>query len=290
MGRPRPDTVSPKLQRIAKLAGQTPRTVFTTLAHHIDVDFLREAYRRTRKDGAVGVDGQTAEEFEANLQENLESLLGRLKSGLYRAPPVRRVHIPKGDGSKTRPIGIPTLEDKVLQRAVTMVLEAVYEQDFWDCSYGFRPKRSAHQALQALWHGIMKMRGGWVLDADIEGFRGKPASYSWELIEMPTAPLVRLAVQVFDRPLNPFLFESFLNVGEDDQLAVLNQLAGQDKLFMAFYGGDLGYRYAKVISHDEQQWQQLDEIVIWAFDYWNDLPSDLRDFDGAKAEFISKYI
>ena len=100
---------------------------FNTLAHHIDIEWLREAYRRTRKDGAVGVDGQTAEEYAVNLEENLRSLLDRAKSGdHYRAPPVRRVHIPKGDGSKTRPIGIPTFEDKVLQRAVAMVLEAVY--------------------------------------------------------------------------------------------------------------------------------------------------------------------
>jgi group II intron reverse transcriptase/maturase len=142
----------------------------TTLAHHIDVEFLREAYRRTRKDGAPGVDRQTAVEYAAELESNLRSLLDRFKSGAYRAPPVKRVHIPKGDGSKTRPIGIPTFEDKVLQRAVSMVLEAVYEQEFHDCSYGFRPGRSAHQALQALWEALTKMRGGWVLELDIQGF------------------------------------------------------------------------------------------------------------------------
>jgi group II intron reverse transcriptase/maturase len=144
--------------------------VFTTLAHHIDMDFLGEAYRRTRKDGAAGVDGQTAADYAGKLEENLRSLLERFKSGRYEAPPVRRVHIPKGDGTKTRPIGIPTFEDKVLQRAVTMVLEAVYEQDFLDCSYGFRPNRSAHEALQTLWEGTMEMHGGWVLEMDIQGF------------------------------------------------------------------------------------------------------------------------
>lgn len=143
--------------------------VFTTLAHHIDVDFLREAYRRTRKDGAVGVDHQTAAEYAEALEENLRSLHGRFQSGGYFAPPVRRVHIPKPDGT-TRPIAIPTFEDKVLQRAVAMVLEAVYEQDFLDCSYGFRPGRSAHGALDALWHGLMKMNGGWVLEVDIQKF------------------------------------------------------------------------------------------------------------------------
>jgi group II intron reverse transcriptase/maturase len=136
----------------------------------MDEDLLREAYRRTRKDAAAGVDGQTAAEYAANLGENLRSLLGRAKSGTYRAPPVRRVHIPKGDGSKTRPIGIPTFEDKVLQRAVVMLLEPIYEQDFVNWSYGFRPGRSAHQALAVVWKGLMQMRGGWVLEVDISSF------------------------------------------------------------------------------------------------------------------------
>lgn len=170
MGTSKPTNVSTKLQRIAELAGQSPEMAFTSLAYHIDIEFLKEAYRCTRKNGAAGVDGVTASEYERNLEGNLQDLLDRFKSGRYFAPPVRRVHIPKGDGTKTRPIGIPTLEDKVLQRAVTMVLQAVYEQDFLDCSYGFRPGRSAHQALEALWHGLMKMGGGWVLDVDIKSF------------------------------------------------------------------------------------------------------------------------
>jgi RNA-directed DNA polymerase len=165
-----PETVSTKLQRIAELARRAPGMALTTLAHNIDIEFLREAHRRTRKDGAAGVDGQTAADYAGNLEGNLAVLLEGFKSGRYRAPPVRRVHIPKGDGTKTRPIGIPTFEDKVLQRAVAMVLEAVYEQDFLDCSYGFRPGRSAHQALQALWEGMMEMGGGWVVEVDIQGF------------------------------------------------------------------------------------------------------------------------
>ena len=164
-----PLDISTKLQQIAKLARREPRAL-TALAHHIDIEFLREAYRRTRKDGAPGVDGETAASYAEKLDENLRSLLDRFKSGTYRAPPVRRVHIPKGDGSKTRPIGIPTFEDKILQRAVMMVLEAIYEQEFHDSSYGFRPARSAHDALQALWDGLMEMRGGWVLELDIESF------------------------------------------------------------------------------------------------------------------------
>jgi len=152
------------------LARRAEGRAFTSLAHSIDIDWLREAYRRTRKDGAVGVDGQTAEVYAANLAGNLQSLLDRAKSGTYQAPPVRRVHLPKGDGSTTRPIGIPGFEDKVLQRAVAMVFEAVYETEFLEGSYGFRPGRSAHQALESLWTQTMRLQGGWVIDADIKGF------------------------------------------------------------------------------------------------------------------------
>jgi RNA-directed DNA polymerase len=141
--------ISTKIERIAKLARQSPTMVLTTLAHHIDEEWLHEAYRRTRKDGAKGIDGQSGQEYAMGLKQWLQSLLERAKTGRYRAPPVRRVRIPKGPG-ETRPLGIPTFEDKVLQRAVAMVLEAIYEQDFLDCSYGFRPGRSAHQALDAL--------------------------------------------------------------------------------------------------------------------------------------------
>lgn len=165
-----PTSVSTKQQRIATLAKQMPEKTMRSLSHHIDLEWMREAYRRTRKDGAVGVDGQGAAEFSEELEMNLQSLLDRLKSGRYRAPAVRRVHIPKGDGKKTRPIGIPTFEDKVLQRAVAMALEPVYEQDFLDFSYGFRPERSAHQALKALRDAIWEMGGGWVLDVDISNF------------------------------------------------------------------------------------------------------------------------
>ncbi|TMA33900.1 MAG: group II intron reverse transcriptase/maturase [Deltaproteobacteria bacterium] len=167
-----PEIISTKLQRVAKLAREMPHAALRSLAHHIDLDFLFEAYRWTRKDGATGVDGQTAQEYAEHLEENLRDLLSRAKSGTYCAPPVRRVHIPKGDGRKTRPIGIPTFEDKVLQRAVAMVLDAVYEQNFRDCSYGFRPGRSAHQALQTLWERLMAVGGGWVLELDIEDFFG----------------------------------------------------------------------------------------------------------------------
>ena len=163
-------TVSTKQQRIAELAKQDPTMGLTSLAHHMDLGWLYIAYQRTRPDGAVGVDGQTIDDFNKNLRGNLEALLEAAKSGTYQAPPVRRVHIPKGTGNETRPIGIPTFADKVLQRAVAMLLEPIYEQDFHDCSYGFRPKRSAHQALESLWQQTMKMGGGWILEVDIRKF------------------------------------------------------------------------------------------------------------------------
>jgi RNA-directed DNA polymerase len=165
----RSQTVSTKSQRIAELAKRHPTMRLTTLAHHMDMDWLRAAYDRTRKDGASGIDGQTAEEFAADLDGNLLVLLNQAKSGTYRAPPVRRVYIPKGNGEQ-RPLGIPTFADKVLQRAAAMVLEAVYEQDFSDCSYGFRPGRSPHQALDVLWRQTMNMKECWIVELDIRKF------------------------------------------------------------------------------------------------------------------------
>mgnify|MGYP005857999659 CR=1 FL=1 len=134
------ETVSTKQRRIAELANQSPEMAFTSLAYLMDIDWLLEAYRRTRKDGAAGVDGVTSAQYEQDLEGNLQRLLDRAKSGSYRAPPVRRVYIPKGTSAKeVRPIGIPTLEDKVLQRAVVMLLEPIYEHDFLYCSRAFAP-------------------------------------------------------------------------------------------------------------------------------------------------------
>ena len=166
---PRFGEVSTKQQRIAKLARQHPEQALTNLHHYIDENWLRVAFEWTRKDGAAGIDGQTAEEYERDLAGNLQRLLGEIKSGRYVAPAVKRVHIPK-EKDKTRPIGIPTFEDKVAQRAILMVLEPVFEVDFLDFSFGFRPGRSAHQALRKLRSSIMDRGGRWVLDADIKGY------------------------------------------------------------------------------------------------------------------------
>jgi group II intron reverse transcriptase/maturase len=158
-----------KQQRLAELARESPQKAFMSLNHYLDVEWLREAYRRTRKDSAPGVDGETAAQFARDLDERLQDLLERAKSGRYVAPPVKRAHIPKGPGA-TRPIGLPTFENKVLERAVAMVLEPIYEQDFLACSYGFRPGRSCHQALEGLWQAIAALGGCWLIDADISKF------------------------------------------------------------------------------------------------------------------------
>jgi group II intron reverse transcriptase/maturase len=164
-------SVYTKQQRIAELAKRLPEVSFTSLAYHIDHEWLKEAYHQTRKDAAVGVDGVTAHEYEEQLEDNLQLLLERFKSGAYRAQPVRRVYIPKSTSVKEqRPLGIPVLEDKILERAVKMVAEPLYEQDFLYCSYGFRPGRSVHKALDMLWKEAMGMRGCWVLEVDIRRF------------------------------------------------------------------------------------------------------------------------
>jgi RNA-directed DNA polymerase len=156
------------LHRIGERARQRPKEKWTNLLSHIRVPFLRVAYQRLRKNGATGVDAVSWDEYGERLDERLLDLENRIHRGSYHPQPVRRVHIPKGDG-RTRPLGIPTLEDKIVQQAVQMVLEPIYEAEFIGISYGFRPGRSQHDALDALAVAIEK-RVRWVLDADIEAF------------------------------------------------------------------------------------------------------------------------
>ncbi|MGD0663222.1 MAG: group II intron reverse transcriptase/maturase [Syntrophorhabdales bacterium] len=162
-------TVSSKLQWIAEAAARDPGRVFTSLAHLIDVDFLTEAYRRMRKDSAPGVDGVTAREYADNLDKHLQDLHERLKGGRYTAPPVKRVWIDKDNGGK-RAIGMPGFEDKIVQRAVAMILGAVYEQDFEDFSFGFREGHSQHQALAYLREQCRECGVAWIVDADLAQF------------------------------------------------------------------------------------------------------------------------
>lgn len=165
----RSQTVSTKLQWLAEQARRYPKKVFTSLAHWIDEGLLREAFIRTRKDGAPGIDGATGKDYAKNLDENLSKLHERLRGGKYKAPPVKRGWIEKEDGSK-RPLGIPVFEDKIVQRAGTMLLSAIYEQDFYDCSYGFREGRSPHLALRDLRAQCIKHQIRWIVDADVSGY------------------------------------------------------------------------------------------------------------------------
>jgi RNA-directed DNA polymerase len=163
------ESMSPKLLKVAERAKNDPQLRFRSLAHLIDESMLKRAFKRLRKNAAVGVDGVTVEAYGQDLESRLQDLIGRLKAKRYRHQPIRRVHIPKARG-KTRPIGISSVEDKVVQGALRGVLEAIYEQDFLDCSFGFRPGRGAHDALRKFnriaWTGEVK----WVLEADIESF------------------------------------------------------------------------------------------------------------------------
>lgn len=170
MARRRPEQpVSPKLLKVAERARLDPKYRFLSLAYLLDEQALLRAFKRIRKDAAGGVDGTTKEQYGAELAARLRDLHQRLKAGRYRHQPIRRVLIPKGAG-KVRPIGVSTIEDKVVQGALREVLEAIYEQDFRKCSYGFRPRRSAHDALRAV--NAMAFRGNiaWILEADIKSF------------------------------------------------------------------------------------------------------------------------
>ncbi|MGH7567760.1 MAG: reverse transcriptase domain-containing protein, partial [Gemmatimonadales bacterium] len=156
--------------RVRQAAERDRKQRFTALLHHVyDVEHLRTAYHALKRDAAAGVDGETWGHYGEALEANLQDLAGRLQRGAYRAKPVRRAFIPKADG-RLRPLGVPALEDKLVQRAVVAVLNAIYEVDFLGFSYGFRPGRSPHQALDALTVGITTKRVNWVLDADIRGF------------------------------------------------------------------------------------------------------------------------
>lgn len=162
-------SMSPELQRVAERAKREPAAKFHSLAHLMDEQLLTDAYWRLRKDAAVGVDGITKEQYGQDLQRNLRELRERMVAKKYRHQPIRRVHIPKDNG-KTRPIGISTTEDKVVQNALSEVLGAIYEQDFLECSYGFRPKRSAHDAVRALTGAVDDGEANFILEIDLESY------------------------------------------------------------------------------------------------------------------------
>jgi len=184
-GRPRPEgnlggtagdrtqgrvSLPAKLARVNEVARSSRQIRFTALLHHVDDEALTRAFERQRRAASAGVDGVTVGEYEQNLDANIRDLCDRVHSGRYRPQPVRRTYIPKADGKEKRPLGIPALEDKIVQGAVAEVLSAIYEVDFLGFSYGFRPRRNPHQALNALQTALMKERINWVLDADVRSF------------------------------------------------------------------------------------------------------------------------
>jgi group II intron reverse transcriptase/maturase len=159
-----------KQNRIAEIARTYRDEALVSLHHHMDMDWMQESFKRVKPDTSPGVDGQTLAMYEENLEFNLRDLLERAKSGSYVAPPVKRVYIPKGNGREQRPIGIPTVEDRILQRAVLQVLEPVFETDFFEFSYGFRSGKSPHDAVKYLWKQIYQQNIGWIIDLDIRKF------------------------------------------------------------------------------------------------------------------------
>ena len=170
IGASKPPLVQPRLDRIAEQAQQYPDMKFTTLAHHLDVAVLERAFWSLNPTSAAGVDRVTWQQYQRDLATNLEVLHEKLVHKTYQAQPVVRQWIPKGDGKKFRPLGIPTLEDKIVAKAVALLLEQIYEQDFCDFSYGFRPGRGCHQASHDLRQGLLNNRIRYVIDCDIRSF------------------------------------------------------------------------------------------------------------------------
>jgi retron-type reverse transcriptase len=162
-------SVSQALERIRRVARERKKEKFTSLLHHISIDLLDEAFFELKENAAPGVDGLTWKDYEQNLERNLEDLHARVHRGAYRALPSRRTYIPKPDG-RQRPLAIAALEDKIVQRATAAVLNAIYEEDFLGFSYGFRPRRGTHDALDALDGGINSTKVNWIVDADIRSF------------------------------------------------------------------------------------------------------------------------
>src|SRR6266849_3821910 len=162
-------TVTQGLERIRQAARQRKKERFTALLHHVSIEHLGEAFGELKQNAAPGVDGLTCAAYEADLERNLEDLHARLHRGAYRPLPSRRVYIPKPDG-RQRPLAVAALEDKIVQRAVAAVLNAIYEEDFLGFSYGFRPGRGAHDAMDALVVGISSRKVNFILDADIQSF------------------------------------------------------------------------------------------------------------------------
>src|ERR1700716_2239068 len=191
-------SVSQALERIRQIAKERKKERFTALFHHISIELLDEVFFELKENAAPGVDGLTWRDYEADLERNLEDLHSRLQRGAYRALPSRRVYIPKPDGGQ-RPLAVAALEDKIVQRATAAVLNAIYEADFLGFSFGFRPRRSAHHAMDALVVGIESRKVNWILDADIRSFFD-PVSYCPLVHEAPSNSSLWRAITLIRSP------------------------------------------------------------------------------------------
>ena len=205
------ESVSQTLERVREAARLRKKERFTALFHHISVELLEAVFRELNSDAAAGIDGLRWKDYEADLKHNLEVLHQRLHRGAYRALPARRRYIPKPDG-RQRPLAVTALEDKIVQRAVVAVLSAIYEEDFLGLSYGFRPNRGAHDALDALVVGISSTKVNWIVDADIRSFFDE-ISQSW---------IIRFLKHRIGDPRIIRLIQKFLKAGilEDGALTV----------------------------------------------------------------------
>jgi group II intron reverse transcriptase/maturase len=212
------ETVSQGLERIRQAAREREKERFTSLLHHVSIDLLRQAFGELKRDAAPGVDGLRYRDYEADLERNLEELHARVHGGTYRAQPSRRAYIPKPDG-RQRPLAIAALEDKIVQRAVVTVLNAIYEEDFLGFSYGFRPGRGAHDAMDALVVAVEHRKVNVILDADIQSFFDT-VSQEW---------LIRFIEHRVGDPRIVRLIQKWLKAGvlEDGIVNVSNRGTGQ---------------------------------------------------------------
>lgn len=226
--------MSTQLAQIAKKAQCDRKVRFTSLAHLLTPGLLQETWRQLNRRGASGIDGESTQQFERELEQRCQAIVARLKAGAYRAPPVRRVDIPKGPGKVgTRPLGIPTVEDRLLQRAVARLLEAVFEADFCDGSYGYRPGRNPHQALQAVRTHVLAKKVAYVYEADIRGYFTR-VNHQW---------LRRMVAERIADPVILGLISKWLNAGAMQDGVVMYTGAGTPQ------GGPISCVLANIYLH-----------------------------------------
>jgi group II intron reverse transcriptase/maturase len=276
--------MSQGLNGVRKAAKERKQERFTALLHHITVDLLRDSFFALKRKAAPGVDGVTWQEYETGLEDRLFDLHSRVHRGAYRAQPSRRVYIPKPDG-RQRPLGIAALEDKMVQQAVVTILNLIYEVDFKGFSYGFRPGRSPHQALDALYVGIQGKRVNWVLDADIRGFFDN-MSHEWTMKFVEHRVADRRMLRLIQKWLKAGVSEdgqwSETEVGTP-QGAVVSPLLANVYLHYVFDLWVEAWR-KKVATGDVIVVRYADDLVV-GFQHWTDAARFLREFEERLAKF-----